>query len=99
MSRLGMLAKLLLSLAGFGMAVPGALAQDNSIGLQPESTPTLEAASTPLPSAVAAPADEAAPDLLENLGQDRPWLGDLYQWNESYNLDKEGVAAQKAGAY
>jgi hypothetical protein len=91
--------KSLWTVAGFWLIAASLAAQEDSIGLEPDSTPTpaAEAVSTPLP--VSAAADATMPNLLENLGQDRPWLDDLYQWNESYNLDKGGVTAQKAGAY
>ncbi|HVM32856.1 MAG TPA: hypothetical protein VMU88_06960 [bacterium] len=76
--------------------LPGGLAaQDGSIGLQPVATPTEPAAA----SVSTAEPVSAGPNLLENLGHDRPWMEDLYQWNEAYNLDRGGVSAQKAGAY
>jgi hypothetical protein len=70
-------------------------AQEDSIGLQPAVTSPIEPNSNPSPTA-SAPVSQGS---LETLGQDRPWLSDLYQWNESYNLDKGGVSAQRAGAY
>src|ERR1700679_408741 len=70
-------------------------AQEDSIGLQPAATSTIAPNINPSPT-VSAPVSQGS---LETLGQDHPWLSDLYQWNESYNLDKGGVSAQKAGAY
>jgi hypothetical protein len=70
-------------------------AQEDSIGLQPAVTSKIEPTFTPGTTA-AVPVSQGS---LETLGQDRPWLSDLYQWNESYNLDKGGVSAQRAGAY
>ncbi len=68
-------------------------AQEDSIGFQPNATLTVAPDLTPSPTV------SAAGEPSESLGQDRPWLNDLYLWNESYNLDKGGVSAQKAGAY
>ena len=67
-------------------------AQEGVIGLEPSVTPTL------VPEQTTPPAQpEASP--AEDLTQDRPWLSDLYSWHESYNLNRGGVSAQRAGAY
>src|SRR5665213_2137170 len=59
--------------------------------------PTPTSAVTPLPTAVSVKAslEKAGDQILK----DRPWLTQLYSWNETYNLEKQQYQMNQAGAY
>ncbi|MGH7739618.1 MAG: hypothetical protein ACREL1_05675, partial [bacterium] len=89
--RQSILLKIFGAILGLFLSLGSSRAQLVSIGLPPAHAPS-PAVETPVVTPLSL-------NLLENLGQDRPWLDDLYQWNESYNLDPKGVSAPTAGAY
>src|SRR5258708_1312496 len=70
------------------------------------SQPTVEpvaVAPTPVETATAAPAPIANNHILEKAAfqvlNERPWLNDIYSWNENFDLDHEQVRANASGAY
>lgn len=65
------------------------------------ATPTEELQATPTGNQGAEP--NPSPLLLEKAGadflRDRPWLNDLYSWQQSYDLTHDAVKANLTGAY
>ncbi len=66
-------------------------------------TPLVAAAPAPMTATAAVPTPTPSTQSLEKAGadflKDRPWLSDLYSWNETFDMDHQKVEANKSGAY
>src|SRR5579863_6876798 len=66
------------------------------IAQEPASEKTVVETPSPTPTQVInRDLEKAGTDLLK----DRPWLTDLYSWNETFDLDRQQVKANETGAY
>lgn len=59
------------------------------------AAPTAVSETQPTPNSATKALEKAGAQIL----RDRPWLGDLYSWNETFDLDRRQVAANQSGAY
>ena len=75
------------------MGLGFAYAQTTTIYVVPTATQVVVPSPTEVVSKV--PLEKAGDQVLK----DRPWLTQLYSWNETYDLEKQQYQMNKAGAY